>query len=95
MDGTGLNQNFITSGTLGDDFGIAADVADGLLFWGEFGGSTTDTIGSAKIDGTSVNNAFVTNVTKPSGVAVDSSAGQIYWSFVTMVGTASITRLQC
>ena len=48
--------------------------ADGYVYWSNDNG----TIGRANLDGSNVNQAFVTGPTGPFGVAVD--AGHIYWA---------------
>jgi virginiamycin B lyase len=93
LDGTGVDQSFI--GGLLSPAGIAVDAAH--VFWGDacevvvgpnacsgFGG-----IGRARLDGTGVDESFITDA-GPSGVAVD--AAHVYWVDNVELGSPTIAR---
>ena len=76
LDGTGVNQSFITGvGTSPD--GVAVDGAH--VYWTNF---DTDAIGRANLDGTGVNQSFIAGANCGSspiyGVAVDGA--HVYWA---------------
>jgi hypothetical protein len=67
---------------------IAPRTANGnFVYWanGETGGTS---IGRAKINGTGANNNFITGLTQPSAVAVDSKF--IYWGESNRIGRANL-----
>jgi hypothetical protein len=71
LDGTGVNQGFITDPTT--PLGLAVDSSH--IYWANvFDG----TIGRANLDGTGVDQSFITGAIAPQTVAVD--AGHIYWT---------------
>jgi RHS repeat-associated protein len=77
LDGTGVNQNFITG--IDAPSGIATDGT--YLYWTTGGlNDTNGTGGIARslLDGTSRNNTFITGGNKPIGLAV--TASYIYWT---------------
>lgn len=71
IDGTGVNQNFITAGP--NPCGVAADGAH--LYWGDSGDGT---IGRSNLDGAGVNPGFIGAGNNPCGVAVDGA--HLYWA---------------
>src|SRR5215469_5062908 len=74
LDGTGVNQNFITE-PVGPE-GLAVDASH--IYWTD---AITGRIGEANLDGTGVNQNFITGPGGPPGpvgVAVDAS--HIYWA---------------
>jgi len=75
LDGTGVNQNFITGGNT--VLGLALDGAH--IYWSNDSPLPIEqTIGRANLDGTGVNQNFVaTGGGSPGGLAVDS--GHLYW----------------
>jgi hypothetical protein len=74
LDGSGVNQSFISTGGANGPVGVA--VEGQYIYWTDGG---DDTIGRANLDGTGVNNAFIsTGSTSPVGIAVDSN--YIYWT---------------
>jgi virginiamycin B lyase len=70
LDGTGVNQNFISAHAIG------LAVYGGHIYWGNGVGG----IGRANLDGTGVNNSFIVAApnSQPWGVAVYD--GHIYWA---------------
>jgi hypothetical protein len=54
---------------------VAAPAAEGRIYWANSG---TGTIGRANLDGTGVDERFITGLQSPSGLAVD--AAHVYWS---------------
>jgi virginiamycin B lyase len=89
LDGTGVNNTFITATEMGADqaFGIAVDAQH--IYWDDFGNNT---IGRANLDGSGVNDGFITLTagTGPEGVAVDGQ--HIYWgdSKAETIGRANL-----
>ena len=73
LDGTGVNQSFITTNDLNGVRGIA--VNGSFIYWAN---SDNNTISRANLDGTGVNNSFITGANGPIGVAVDTNF--IYWT---------------
>src|SRR5436189_125869 len=74
LDGTGVNENFITGTNLG---AIAVDAAH--VYWTTGGTTAADTsIGRANLDGTGANQRFITGTSFPFWVAV--GAGHVYWT---------------
>ncbi|MGA8298148.1 MAG: hypothetical protein WB817_01630, partial [Terriglobales bacterium] len=72
--GTGVNEDFITTGEGVGGAGLTVDT--NYIYWtGANGGSATN-IGRANLDGSGVNDTFITGATNPCGVAV--SATNIY-----------------
>ena len=71
LDGTGVNQNFIT----GIDRINSVAVDDDHVYWTEW---STDSVGRANLDGTGINPNFITGPWAPIDVAVDDS--HVYWS---------------
>ena len=66
------------------------------VYWSNFGFATNGAIGRANLDGSGVNNSFITGANYPSGVAVDS--GHIYWanngnSLIGLAGTIGRANL--
>jgi virginiamycin B lyase len=69
LDGTGLNQTFITGANW--PTGIKVDTAH--IYWSNAGppnGPAGTTIGRANIDGTGVNQRFITRAFIPAGLAI-------------------------
>jgi stage V sporulation protein SpoVS len=85
VDGTGVNQSFISGAE--EPTGLAIDA--GHIYWTN---RTADTIGRANLDGTGVNQNFIVNLANPSGLAVDGA--HIYWGNATpsfkSIGRANI-----
>ena len=77
LNGTPANSNLVSS--QGKGRGVAVD--DTYIYWPNY---DTNTIGRAdKLDGSGVNQSFITGAFAPSGVAVDASDGSnrhIYWA---------------
>jgi hypothetical protein len=71
LDGTGVNQSFITGANL--PFGVAVDGQH--IYWANDG---SNTIGEANLDGTGVSQSLITGANAPVGVAVDGQ--HIYWA---------------
>ena len=71
IDGTGVNQNFITAGP--NPCGVAVDGAH--IYWAN---GDDGTIGRANLDGSRADQGFITGGNRPCGVAVD--GGHIYWA---------------
>jgi len=69
LDGTGVNQRFITGAN--EPVGVAVDAAH--VYW-----ANTNTIARANLNGTGVNQRFITGASSPEGVAVD--AAHVYWA---------------
>src|SRR5262245_35430486 len=93
LDGTGVDQNFIT----GAIAPLAVAVDSGHVYWADQGtcGTTCPppqpgdgTIGRANLDGTGVNETFITGL-NPSDVAVD--ANHVYWGG-SVLGLGTIGR---
>lgn len=85
LDGTGVNQNFITG--VNNPRGVASD--RNYIYWVS---TTGGSIGRANLDGTGVNHNFITGAFNPNGVVVDS--GYIYWcndnSAASQIGRANL-----
>lgn len=81
LDGTGVNQSFIT----GADTPGHIAVDRNYIYWSNFNGNT---IGRATLDGTGVNQSFIATAVSPSGVAVD--ATYIYWRTPSGIGRAHL-----
>lgn len=81
LDGTGVNQAFITGPT--GPFAIAVDATH--VYWAD---QDANAIGRANIDGTNVDEDFISTVF-PQGVAVDGS--HVYWT-TSPVGPDAIGR---
>jgi hypothetical protein len=81
-NGSGLNKQFITTGSL--PFAVAVNSAH--IYWANQNGHS---IGRANLDGSGVNNSFI-SVPTPTGVAVTGS--YIFWSSIddSAVGRASL-----
>jgi len=76
LDGTGVDQSFITDlnppeGSL--IYGVA--VGGGHVYWTN---ANAGTIGRANLDGTGVNRTFIAGASDPVGVAVDGA--HVYWA---------------
>lgn len=82
-DGSGANNNFISTGAL--PFAVAVDASH--IYWAN---QESDSIGRANIDGTGVNNSFITGIIEPSGIAVNETS--IFWSSLSggTIGKAKI-----
>ena len=61
LDGTSVNQNFITG--LTTPCGVA--IIGTHIYWGTNGPSQATTIGRANLDGTGVNQSFISGATPP------------------------------
>src|ERR671933_506167 len=90
LDGTDVNQNFITGANA--PAGVAVDSAH--LYWTNFTG-TGGAIGRANLDGTGVDQSFINTTAgtiyfvEPFGVAVDGA--HIYWTTpAAVVGRANL-----
>ena len=68
LDGSGVDESFITTGA---NWGVAVDAAH--VYW-----ANGNTIGRANLDGSGVDQSFITGVSGPRGVAVD--AAHVYWT---------------
>ena len=77
LDGSGVNHDFIKANA---PYGVA--VGADHVYWSNWtapwGIDMGTTVGRAKLDGTEVNQAFVTGAQLPQGIAVDAS--HIYWA---------------
>ena len=86
LDGTDVNQSFITGANTNLPYGVAID--DQYIYWCN---SAANTIGRANLDGTGVNQSFIggPGVDGPYGVAV---YGQLYWTSFNggTIGTANL-----
>jgi virginiamycin B lyase len=71
LDGTGVNQNFITGANTPS--GIV--VVGSFIYWSNNG---TNSIGRANINGTGVNQSFITGANGPVGLASDGTF--LYWT---------------
>ncbi len=77
LDGSGVNQRFITSASAPE--GVAVDAAH--VYWANSDGrdpTGADTIARSNLDGSGVNQRFITGASVPEGVAVD--AAHVYWA---------------
>ncbi len=74
LDGTGVDQNFIT----GANFPVSVAVDASHIYWANEGFLSGTTIGRANLDGTGVDQNFITGANSPGGVAVDAS--HVYWA---------------
>ena len=98
LDGTEVNQSFITgrlkpSRARINPFGVVVNANH--LYWGNgcapcHSSRPSSTIGRANLDGTGVNVRFITGVTYPFALAVDS--GYVYWADFDMgtIGRANL-----
>ena len=83
LDGTGVNQSFITS-----TGGLIEIAVDGQhIYWPN---TLAGTIGRANLDGTGVNQFFITGASDPEGLAVDGQ--HIYWTTYNGPGDTGIGR---
>lgn len=73
LDGSGVNQSFITGANTDLPYGVAIDGQH--IYWSN---SAANTIGRANLDGTGVNQTFIPGADAPHGVAVDSQ--HVYWT---------------
>jgi Calx-beta domain len=64
-----------------------ASRADAAVYWSHFNGAAT-TVGSANNDGTAVNQAFLSDVLSPCGVASDGA--HVYWANRGSIGRANL-----
>ena len=74
LDGSGVNQSFITSTPDSGPCGIA--VNDTHIFWANYDQGTT--IGRANLDGSNANPSFITGADDPCGVAVNDT--HVFWA---------------
>jgi virginiamycin B lyase len=83
LDGTGVNQQFVTSGVPNIRL---MTVDDQHIYWGNVDG----TIGRSDLNGSNVNPNFITLASAPQGVAVDDQ--HVYWanSNIDAIGRANI-----
>jgi hypothetical protein len=82
-DGTGLDQGFITTGTPDPAGCVAVDGAH--VYW-----TSQYTIGRANLDGTGVNENFISGLNRACGLAVDGA--HIYWAslYTGAIGRANL-----
>jgi virginiamycin B lyase len=73
LDGTGVDQSFITGASAFGPYGVAVDGQH--IYWAN---SNTNVIGRANVDGSGVDQSFITGVFYSVGVAVDGQ--HIYWA---------------
>lgn len=66
-------------------FVAGTGVAEAFIYWANY---STGTVGRAKLDGTGVNQVFITGLSHPSDVAVD--ADYIYWTDDAGIGRANL-----
>jgi hypothetical protein len=64
---------------------LTGAVISAFPYWGDF---SAGTIARANLDGSGVNESFITGASRPCGVAVD--AAHIYWSQAMTVGRANL-----
>jgi virginiamycin B lyase len=69
---------------------LAAPNAGAYVYWADFEGSGGDSLGRAKLDGSSATPGFIAGADGPCGVAVD--AHHLYWANWAFGGDASIGR---
>ena len=69
-----MNPSFISTDPNTNPTGVAVD--SGHIYWSNW--ADTGSIGRANLDGTGVNQNFISDAAKPVGVEVDSN--DIYWS---------------
>ncbi len=76
INGTGVNQNFITGLT----FPSGIDIEGPYIYWGSYNGLTVgaSSVGRANLDGTNVIPSFVAGGTGVTGV--DATATNLYWT---------------
>ena len=72
LDGTGVKEELIPTDT---PYGFT--VAGQYIYWANSG---TTTIGRAKLNGTDIDQSFITGANGPNGVAVDTANRKIYWA---------------
>ena len=85
--GTRANEKFITLNTTG---GAGLTVDDNYIYWTSANGGSATTIARANLDGSGVNQNFITGAHNPCGVTVNSNF--IYWAgdVGTSIGRANI-----
>jgi Domain of unknown function (DUF5050) len=85
--GTRVSEKFIVLNTTG---GAGLTVNKSYIYWTSANGGTATTIARANLNGTGVNQSFITGAQNPCGVAVDSS--YIYWAgdVGTSIGRAKL-----
>ena len=91
LDGTGGHGLAVSGATVDHPLGVAVDTATGMIYWANFGGTTNycsgplsgvNSISFANLDGTgggTLNTSGAT-VSGPDGLAIDPSAGRVYWA---------------
>lgn len=88
INGTRKNNHFISTSAVGNAGGIALNGKH--LYWGTANGGTATTVARANLNGTGVNDSFITGGQNPCGVAVTST--HIYWAgdLGTFIGRANL-----
>lgn len=84
LDGTGVNLNYIATGTNGS-YGLGIDLVNNKLYWS----GATGKIGVANLDGTGINSNLVT-VANVRDVTVDLSIGKIFYTNNGNIGIANL-----
>ena len=82
LDGTGVDQRFITELTGSNPWGVAVNATH--IYWSNF---AIGTIGRANLDGTGVNERLIENLENPTGVAVTAVPVDCGGSAVTIDAT--------
>jgi DNA-binding beta-propeller fold protein YncE len=86
LDGSGGGDLPIDPTTLNGPMGLAIDTTHGKIYWANYGrppGQATGTsIGVANLDGSGAHLLLIIGIPvhAPHGVAVDASAGKLYWT---------------
>src|SRR4051794_36233939 len=94
LNGSSVNPDWLPVG--GQPAGLAVDGRH--IYWTNVGDAGQSTIGRADIDGSSVDDSFITGATfdtgEPQGVAVDKTRTHIYWGNGTAatVGRANLDQ---
>jgi virginiamycin B lyase len=90
LDGTGVNDTFITAGETGAAFTFGIAVDGQHIYWDD--SSADSSIGRANLDGSDPDDSFITLATRtdPEGVAVDGQ--HIYWDNTNLdtIGRANL-----
>ena len=96
LDGTGVNQSFVTVTHTPDQRPCGVAVDDGHIYWGNFARfdpqfTIDSSIGRANLDGSGANQSFITGAHGPCGVAV--ADGHIYWANYGGIGFSPGTTI--
>jgi DNA-binding beta-propeller fold protein YncE len=90
----GSAREVLVTGSTGNPHGIVLDVANGHMYWTEYGADTSQghSIRRADLNGTNVVDIVVSLPGLPAGLALNSVTGQLYWTDADEI-TSAIRRV--